>query len=92
MFTINPTTPSSITYPRHTESRQFQGFPFGIYRLSLPRTETFQLYIINKVVSVVRPVKELNSFQRVYLPPGDKCAVVFNITTNDLRFYNSALQ
>lgn len=62
------------------------------YNGTIPRTETVQLYIRDKVASVSRPVKELKAFQQVTLQPGDKRELVFTITTDDLRFYNSELQ
>ena len=62
------------------------------YTGTLPRTETVQLYIRDKVASVVRPVKELKGFQQVTLQPGDTREVAFSLTTADLHFYNSALQ
>jgi beta-glucosidase len=62
------------------------------YNGFMPRTETVQLYIRDKVASVSRPLKELKGFQQVTLQPGEKRELVFNITTDDLRFYNSELQ
>ena len=62
------------------------------YNGTIPRTETVQLYIRDKVASVSRPVKELKGFQQVTLQPGEKRELVFKITTDDLRFYNNALQ
>jgi beta-glucosidase len=62
------------------------------YNGTLPRTETVQLYIRDKVASVSRPVKELKGFQQVTLEPGEKRELVFKITIDDLRFYNSELE
>ena len=62
------------------------------YNGTIPRTETVQLYISDKVASVSRPVKELKGFQQVSLQPGEKRELVFSITTDDLRFYNSELE
>ena len=53
--------------------------------------ETVQLYIRDMVGSITRPVKELTGFQQVNLEPGETRKVSFNITVNDLRFYNSDL-
>lgn len=57
-----------------------------------PGKETVQLYIRDMVGSITRPVKELIGFQQVTLAPGETRKVSFNITVNDLRFYNSDLQ
>ncbi len=54
--------------------------------------ETVQLYIRDMVGSITRPVKELTGFQQIMLAPGETKKVSFNITVNDLKFYNSDLQ
>lgn len=54
--------------------------------------ETVQLYIRDLVGSVVRPVKELKGFQKVFLKKGESKEVSFTLTVNDLRFYNDKLQ
>ncbi|MBN1185196.1 MAG: beta-glucosidase BglX [Bacteroidales bacterium] len=53
--------------------------------------ETVQLYLADPVASVTRPVKELKQFQKVFLQPGESKEVVFNLTVNDLMFYNNKL-
>jgi beta-glucosidase len=55
-------------------------------------TEVVQLYIRDLVGSVVRPVKELKGFQKIELKAGESRIVSFNITTNDLKFYNADLK
>ena len=54
--------------------------------------ETVQLYIRDLVGSITRPVKELKGFQKINLAAGETKTVSFNITTNDLKFYNSDLK
>lgn len=54
--------------------------------------EVVQLYIRDVVGSVTRPVKELKGFQKIQLKAGASKTVTFNITTEDLKFYNSALK
>jgi len=54
--------------------------------------ETVQLYIRDLVGSVVRPVKELKGFKKIFLKTGEKQTVTFTITPNDLRFYNDKLE
>jgi len=56
-----------------------------------PGEETVQLYIQDPVASITRPVKELKGFRKVYLKPGESKEVSFNITTEDLKFYNADL-
>jgi beta-glucosidase len=53
--------------------------------------ETVQLYLRDPVASIARPVKELKGFQKVFLQPGETKELVFTITTEDLKFYNSKL-
>lgn len=55
-------------------------------------TETVQLYIRDRVGSVVRPVKELKGFQQVFIKAGASQKISFTINTDMLRFYNDALQ
>ncbi|MFI5186692.1 MAG: beta-glucosidase BglX [Chitinophagales bacterium] len=54
--------------------------------------EVVQLYIRDLVGSITRPVKELKGFQKIFLKAGETKTVTFNITTNDLKFYNSDLK
>ena len=54
--------------------------------------ETVQLYIRDMFGSVVRPVKELKSFQQVFLKAGESREVSFTIGEPELRFYNEKLQ
>ncbi len=50
--------------------------------------EIVQLYIRDLVASVCRPVKELKGFQRIHLIKGESKEVKFNITSEQLKFYN----
>jgi beta-glucosidase len=54
--------------------------------------EVVQLYIQDPVASISRPVKELKNFKKIMLQPGEKKEVSFEVTTNDLMFYNSDLK
>jgi len=54
--------------------------------------ETVQLYIRDLVGSVTRPVRELKGFQKITLKKGEKQTVTFDISVEDLKFYNSDLQ
>lgn len=51
--------------------------------------EVVQLYIRDVKSSVVRPVKELKSFQKVMLEPGETKTVEFTISEDMLRFYDA---
>ena len=55
---------------------------------SRPGTETVQLYIRDLISSVTRPVKELKSFQKIQLPPGETRTVALEITPESLAFYD----
>jgi beta-glucosidase len=54
--------------------------------------EVVQLYIRDLVGSITRPVKELKGFQKVSLKAGESKTISFNISENDLKFYNSELK
>ena len=54
--------------------------------------EIVQLYIGDEKSSLERPVKELKGFQKIELNPGEEKVVEFNITSNDLKFYDEAIQ
>ena len=51
-------------------------------------SETVQLYIAAKDSKVVRPVKELKAFQKVYLQPGETRNVTLTIGSDALSYYD----
>jgi len=55
-------------------------------------TEVVQLYVRDLVGNVTRPVKELKGFQRVHLAPGQSQTVRFTLHTDELAFYNRAME
>ncbi|REC49319.1 MULTISPECIES: beta-glucosidase BglX [Chryseobacterium] len=54
--------------------------------------EVVQLYIRDMVGSITRPVKELKGFQKVMLKKGESKKVTFDITQENLKFYNGDLK
>jgi beta-glucosidase len=54
--------------------------------------EVVQLYTRDLVGSVTRPLKELKGFQKITLKKGEKKTVTFEISVEDLKFYNSDLE
>ncbi|WPQ65272.1 beta-glucosidase BglX [Chitinophaga sancti] len=54
--------------------------------------EVVQLYIRDKVASVTRPVKELKNFKKIFLKKGETRTVTFELSVNDLKFYNKDLK
>lgn len=50
--------------------------------------ETVQLYITDANCSVSRPAKELKGFKKVFLKPGEKTIVKFDISAEQLSFYS----
>ena len=54
--------------------------------------EIVQLYIRDKVGSVVRPVKELKDFQKIKLQAGESKTIHFVIDKEKLSFFNDKLQ
>ena len=51
--------------------------------------EIVQLYIRDYAASVVRPVKELKAFKKVFFKAGESKDVVFTLTKNDLSFFDA---
>jgi beta-glucosidase len=53
--------------------------------------EVVQLYIGDEKASVVRPLKELKHFQKIELEAGESQDVTFNISVDDLKFYDESV-
>ena len=51
--------------------------------------EIAQLYIRDWTASVVRPVKELKKFQKIFLKAGESKMVQFTLNKSDLSFFNA---
>ncbi len=54
--------------------------------------EIVQLYLRDKVGSIVRPIKELKDFQKISLKAGEARTIKFVINKGKLSFYNQQLQ
>jgi beta-glucosidase len=54
--------------------------------------EVVQLYVKDVVGSVTRPVKELKGFAKVLIKKGEKKTVTFELSAEDLKFYNIDMQ
>jgi beta-glucosidase len=54
--------------------------------------EVVQLYLRDRVASVVRPVRELKDFQKVRLAPGESKALHFAIDREKLSFFDEQLR
>ncbi len=54
--------------------------------------EVVQLYVRDLVGNVTRPIRELRGFRRVLLRPGEHRRVEFTLRTDDLAFYDRAMQ
>ncbi|GAB2515959.1 glycoside hydrolase family 3 N-terminal domain-containing protein [Spirosoma aerophilum] len=50
--------------------------------------EVVQLYVNDKVSSVVGPIRQLKKFQRVPLTAGEQKTIVFDLKADDLKFLN----
>ena len=53
--------------------------------------EVCQLYVGDVIANVPRPVKELKKFEKVFLKAGEETKVRFNLTKDDLAYYNIVL-
>ena len=54
-----------------------------------PGYEVIQLYIKDYVADIVRPVKELKRFEKVWFPENSKKIIKFDLTFDDLMYYNN---
>ena len=50
--------------------------------------EVVQLYINDEYASITRPVKELKGFKRITLKPGERKIITFDLSTDQLAFYD----
>ena len=53
--------------------------------------EVVQLYLRDHFASVTRPVRELKAFEKISLAPGESRTVTFQLTPEDLSFYQDDL-
>ncbi len=51
--------------------------------------EVAQLYIQDQFASVIRPIRELKGFKKVYLKPGESKELTFELTREQLGFYDN---
>ena len=54
--------------------------------------EIVQLYLRDKVGSIIRPVKELKDFKKIHLKAGESKMISFVINVEKLSFYNQNLE
>lgn len=54
--------------------------------------EVVQFYIKDEVASLVRPMKELKGFEKVFLKSGESKTIHFKVNKEKLSFYNQKLQ
>lgn len=54
--------------------------------------EIVQLYVADKVASMVRPVKELKGFQKIFIPKGQTKRVDFTLHAHDLGFWDNNMK
>nr|WP_245616014.1 beta-glucosidase BglX [Allomuricauda lutaonensis] len=52
--------------------------------------EVVQLYIHDRVASIVQPVKKLKGFKKIMLAPGETREVTFTLTDAELGFYDQS--
>ncbi len=52
-------------------------------------SEVVQLYIRDKVGSLIRPVKELKGFEKIFIKANETHTVTFHITLNDLAYWQA---
>ena len=54
--------------------------------------EVVQLYINDEVASIVRPVKQLRNFERIYLKKGESKTVTFKLSKEDFSLINQKME
>lgn len=59
---------------------------------AMEAVEVVQLYVADEVAQVTRPVRELKSFRRVRLAPGESRRVSFELTSSELAFHGRDLR
>lgn len=59
---------------------------------SLAGEEVAQLYLRDVVGSITRPLKELRNFKKVYLEAAESAVITFELSIEDLKFYNGDLK
>ena len=88
-FSISPVTLSNQTLERGGQiTAQIQVKNTGAVR----GAEVVQMYIRDDQGSVVRPVRELRGFEKLWLEPGETKTVQFTITEDLLQFYDSNMK
>lgn len=90
---------TSFTYstPRLTSTTISPGDSVGVeFTLTntgtRPGEEVVQLYVADEVASITRPVMELRRFRRVALRPGQSGVIRFDLSANDLAFYDAQMR
>jgi beta-glucosidase len=58
----------------------------------MPGEEIVQLYVRDIAGEIVRPLKELKGYQKVWLEPGETKEVSFTISEEALRYYHANLE
>ncbi|WP_229092567.1 beta-glucosidase BglX [Bacteroides finegoldii] len=53
-------------------------------------SEVVQLYIRDRVASLIRPVRELKGFKKVFMKAGETHTVSFQLSASDLAFWHDA--
>jgi len=72
----------------------------GMLKVTVPVTNTgkydgeeiVQLYVADKVASMVRPVKELKGFSKVFIKKGETANVEIMVNSQELGFYNNNME
>jgi beta-glucosidase len=90
-------TTFSYSAPRLTSSTMSPGDSIGVeFNITntgtRPGEEVVQLYVGDEVASLTRPVMELRRFRRVGLRPGQSGAIRFDLSANDLAFYDARMR
>ena len=50
--------------------------------------ELVQCYVCDEIASLMRPIRELKGFEKVFLKKGEEKEIVFKLGKNELGFYN----
>ncbi len=53
-------------------------------------SEVVQLYVCDRVASLIRPVRELKGFKKVFMKAGETHTVSFQLSSSDLAFWHDA--
>ncbi len=83
---------SGLKWPEQVETGQDFEVSLTVENIGdVAGQEVVQFYIRDMEATLMRPIKELKGFEKVYLAPGEKTVVTFTLTPRALSYYDPHL-